>query len=69
MVAEKLLNGNDIAERLDISKSLAYKLMKTEIPTIRFGRTVRVRPEDLEQFISKKSKQNDLMFTKDPLKS
>lgn len=43
----------EIAQLLKISKSLAYRLIAIgEIPAIRFGRTVRVRQEDLDQFIS-----------------
>ena len=42
----------EIAELLKISKSLAYRLIaKGDIPSIRFGRTVRVRQEDLDGFI------------------
>lgn len=48
----KLLRGKDIAEILNISRSQAFALMRDEkIPTVRFGRSVRVRPEDLEGFI------------------
>ena len=44
----------EIAQILKISKSLAYRLIaQGEIPAIRFGRTVRVRQEDLEQFVEK----------------
>ena len=49
---EKLYRGSDVATVLGISKALAYKLLaEGTIPSIRFGRTVRCRPEDLEQFI------------------
>lgn len=48
----KLLRSEEVAEILNISESLAYKLMKNgDIPTVRFGRSVRVRPQDLEEFI------------------
>lgn len=51
---EKLLTGNDVAQRLQISKVHAYRLMRRgEIPVIRFGKVVRVRPQDLEKFIEK----------------
>jgi excisionase family DNA binding protein len=47
-----LLNAADIAARLNISRSHAYKLLKRrEIPTVRLGRAIRVRPEDLDAFI------------------
>jgi excisionase family DNA binding protein len=51
----KLLNGKEVAELLRVSKALAYRLMSQgDIPTIHISRkTVRVRQEDLEQFIAK----------------
>lgn len=54
MVPEtRLLTVGDIAQRLQISQSFAYALMQRgEIPTVRLGRAVRVRPQDLEDFIS-----------------
>ena len=40
----RLLRPNDVAEMLNISKSLAYRLLQQgQIPTVRFNRTVRVR--------------------------
>jgi excisionase family DNA binding protein len=48
----RLLKAMDVAERLSISRSAAFTLMRTgELPVVRFGRLVRVRPEDLENFI------------------
>ncbi len=48
-----LLNGKQVAQLLCVSKAFAYRLMsERSIPTIKMGRSVRVRPEDLEQFIS-----------------
>ena len=47
-----LLRPSDVAERLKISRSMAYKLVCTgEIPCVRIGRSVRIRTEDLEKFI------------------
>jgi excisionase family DNA binding protein len=49
----RLLTVSDIAQRLQISQSFAYTLMQRgEIPTVRLGRAVRVRPQDLEDFIN-----------------
>lgn len=46
-----LLKATDVAKILNISRSFAYRLMRTgNIPTVRFGRAVRVRPSDLEEF-------------------
>ncbi len=49
----KLLKGDEIAERLGVSKAYAYRLMSTgAIPTVKIGsRAIRVRPEDLEKYI------------------
>ena len=47
-----LLTCTDVADRLQISRSFAYTLMqKGKIPTVRLGRAVRVRPQDLEGYI------------------
>ncbi len=48
-----LLKISQVAERLQISRTGAYRLCETGLlPCIRFGATVRVRPVDLENFIS-----------------
>jgi len=54
-MGDQLLNPADVAERLNVSKAQAYKILKSgEIPTVRFGKTVRVRSEDLEKYIYEK---------------
>jgi len=51
---EKLLKANDVAEILNISRALSYRLLKNgDIPTVRIRGTVRVMPEDLEEYIQK----------------
>jgi excisionase family DNA binding protein len=48
----KLLRGEEVAKELNISRSQAFTLMKSgRIPTIRIGKLVRVKVEDLEQFV------------------
>jgi excisionase family DNA binding protein len=48
----KLLRGEEVAQLLSISKAFAYQLMAAgKIPVVRLGRSVRVRPEDLEKYI------------------
>ncbi len=48
----RLLKSDEVAEMLQISRSMAYALMKRgDIPTVRIGTSVRVRPEDLEKYI------------------
>jgi excisionase family DNA binding protein len=60
-VYDKLLKGGDVAILLGISRSLAYRMMRTgEIQAIRFGRTIRVRPEALERFLQDRTMKNRL---------
>lgn len=55
-----LLTGNDVARILNVSRSFAYILMRRgEIPTVRIGRSVRVRPGDLERFIEANITETD----------
>jgi excisionase family DNA binding protein len=57
---EKLYRGSEVASILNISRALAYRLLaEGAIPSIRFGRTVRCRPEDLENFIKLNLTSND----------
>jgi excisionase family DNA binding protein len=52
----KLLKSADIADRLNISRSKAYKLIQQgSIPAVRIGKNVRVREEDLILFIESRS--------------
>lgn len=51
----KLLRMQEVAETLQISAAKAYQLAKSgELPCVKFGRSVRVREEDLEKFIEEK---------------
>jgi excisionase family DNA binding protein len=48
-----LLTAPEVARILNISKGAAYKLIQLkQIPSIRINRNVRVRPEDLDDYIS-----------------
>lgn len=50
-----LLNAQDIAVALSIGLSTVYLLLERgELPSIRIGRSIRIRPEDLEEFIESK---------------
>ena len=58
-MTEKLLNGSQVAELLNISRAAAYNLMKRGLlPSVRFGRSVRVIPGDLELFILENKRTN-----------
>jgi excisionase family DNA binding protein len=49
----RLLRIGDIADRLAISRSMAWKLIAIgELRSIRIGRAVRVRPADLEAYLA-----------------
>lgn len=51
-VAERLLKGEEVADILYVSRSMAYLLMRRgDLPSLRIGNAVRVRPEDLEAYI------------------
>ena len=64
-MSEKLYRGSDVANILNISRALAYRLLaERTIPSVRFGRTVRVRPEDLEKFIAEKLVTNKYNLSK-----
>jgi excisionase family DNA binding protein len=50
---EQLLRGAQVAEVLGVSKAYAYQMMRLgRIPSVRIGRSIRVRPSDLETFIT-----------------
>ena len=50
--AAPLLTVADISSRLHLSRSCCYALMQSgAIPTVRIGKSRRVRQEDLEAFI------------------
>lgn len=49
----RLLRIEEIAQRLAVSRSMAWKLIAYgELRAIRIGRAVRVRPQDLEAYIA-----------------
>ena len=48
----RLMNAAQVAECLNVSKPLVYKLMQTgKIQCVKINKSRRVRPEDLENFI------------------
>jgi excisionase family DNA binding protein len=51
---ERLLKPMEVAQILNISRSFAYQLLQSgQIPTVKMGKTYRVRPQDLAEFIEK----------------
>ena len=52
-ILHSLLKATDVAEILNVSKSMAYRLMQTgELPTVNIGTTKRIRPIDLHNYIN-----------------
>jgi len=57
---ELLLKPDEVADILKISKAQTYALLKRgEIPVIRLGTLVRVRPRDLEKYVDDKAGKKD----------
>jgi excisionase family DNA binding protein len=51
---ERLLRISEVAERLSVSPSMAWKLTATgELRSVRIGRAVRIRPSDLEAYLER----------------
>ena len=56
---ERLLKPSDVAELLNISRSMSYRLLQNGmIPSIRINRMVRVRQRDLQFFIEQRRIEN-----------
>lgn len=56
-MTEQLLNPKNIAEKLNVAKSTVYALLrKGELPIIQIGKCIRVRPEDLENYINQQKR-------------
>jgi excisionase family DNA binding protein len=54
----RLLMAQDVAAALNMGLSTVYQLVERgELPSIRIGRSVRIRPEDLEKFIESKAQR------------
>lgn len=49
----RLLRIDDVADRLAISRSMAWKLVTYgQLRSVRIGRAVRVRPQDLAEYVA-----------------
>ena len=56
---ERLLRASEVAAALNISKAKTYKLLQVEeIPVVRIGRSVRVRPSDLREYVQRRRMGN-----------
>ena len=55
----RLLRLEEIADRLSVSRSMAWKLIAYgDIRSVRIGRAVRVRPSDLEAYIESAARES-----------
>ena len=55
----RLLKATEIAEILNISRAMAYRLIQTgEIRSVHIGAARRVRPEDLHAYIEENLTSN-----------
>ena len=51
---ERLLKADEVSRILNISRALTYRLLQRgDIPVVRINHAVRVKPSDLDDFISK----------------
>ncbi len=56
---ERLLNADEVAEILNISRSLVYKLIRRgDLRAVRIASVVRIRHEDLKVYVQKKALLN-----------
>jgi excisionase family DNA binding protein len=56
---ERLMKPAEVADILQVSRAMAYKLLQQgEIPTVRIGKSVRVRRADLDRYIHESGDQN-----------
>ena len=50
-----LLNVSQVAKTLGLSRTMVYPLIATQgLPTVRFGRAVRVSPVSLQRWLEKR---------------
>ena len=56
----ELLTCPEVAEKLHISESFAYRLVQTgQLPGVKIGRSIRVKMVDLENYIERNT-QNQI---------
>jgi excisionase family DNA binding protein len=53
-----LLRIEEVAERLSVSRSMAWKIIDGgQLRSLRIGRVVRIRPEDLDAYLADSARQ------------
>jgi len=57
---DRLLNAQDIANKLNVSKPQAYLMMRRgDFPVVKMGRLVRARESAIEEFIQRSTMSMD----------
>ena len=60
---DTLLKPRDAAQKLNISRSLVYQLIRSgDIPVVRIKSTVRIKASDLNTFIEKSQHQKEFQL-------
>ena len=58
----RLLNAEEVAIILNVSKAMVYKLMQMgRIKCVKINSSRRVRPEDLEEYIERNGSELDMV--------
>jgi excisionase family DNA binding protein len=58
-----LLDPHQVAQILHVSRSYVYQILRRgELPAVRLGTALRVRPEDLQDFITRKELRHTSQF-------
>jgi excisionase family DNA binding protein len=59
----RLLNSKEVADILRISTSKAYKLVRCgELAAVHIGKSIRVKPDDLNLFITKNTVSKEDLY-------
>jgi len=56
-MGEELLTARDVQRELKVSRTHAYYLLHTQIPTVQAGKLLRVRRAALEAWLSARERQ------------
>jgi putative molybdopterin biosynthesis protein len=58
-----LLDPRQIAQILHVSRSYVYQILRRgDLPAVKLGTALRVRPEDLQEFITRKKLRHTSQF-------
>ena len=64
LLPERLLKPSEVAEKLSVSRSLVYQLIRTKvIPAVKIRSAVRIKVSDLNDFINSRQKYKDYQLS------